>query len=91
MFQSLQQLQVNLGMQRANELLNNIYNLVKQQNSHFLVERHLGIEENLQYIHPKDYSLCKAALHDNCGVTPQPILVDTTTPRHEGRRLPDSL
>lgn len=35
------------GMQGAHELLNNFYNLIQQQNSYFLVEGLLKIEENM--------------------------------------------
>lgn len=35
----LHALQVNLGIQGANELLNNIFNIVRQQNSLMLEER----------------------------------------------------
>lgn len=46
-------LQVNLGSQGGNELINNIDNTVQQKNSKAMEEKFFHLEESLQHIHPQ--------------------------------------
>lgn len=66
-------MQTNLGLQRVNGMLSNIYKLIYL---HFLAERVLRIEENLQFNYSKDNFFPRAISHTEQKGELEPILVD---------------
>lgn len=68
---------------QANDLLNNVYNLVRKYKLDSLTERVIWIKENLHYAPPRDHSVRKSASHNDQGVELELVCVDTISPSRE--------
>lgn len=73
MFPCLQSLRVNLMVHGANDLVNNIYQMVQQQKSQGVVESLFWIEESLHHANPKNNIVQEAVSHANQTVILEPI------------------
>lgn len=67
-------MQANLGVQGANEIHNNIYNMIRQYNSQSVEERLIFLEESLHHANPKSNTTKEAVSLRNKSAFPEPTV-----------------